>query len=196
MTTTPARYLNAQYSDVPSEIRALFEQIPQTRKGLYIHGDVGTGKTHIAYALQREWEKPREVEVIVEGVPEKRTKQRTTQFWNMTEFLREIKRDFDLPYGQKSNVEERLLDHHGLLFLDDVGSERMSEWVSETFYHLINHRYNRALPIIMTSNFSLAEQAERIGDRTASRIAESCDVIQLVGGDRRITKTNKIILNV
>lgn len=186
---TPLRYQAATYKDVPEQIRTLFEEIPETRRGIYIHGEVGTGKTHIAYGLAKKWIEPT-------ILPDGREKRRTAMIWNTTELLRSIKQDFDLPANQRSYAEERVMSFEGLLFLDDVGSERMSEWVSETFYLIINKRYNRRLPIIITSNFSLADQAERIGDRTASRIAESCDVVELVGGDRRLNKVKKISIKV
>ena len=193
--TSPARYKEAKYEEVPQQIRDLFEKIPETRKGLFIHGDVGTGKTHIAYALKDAWERPveRTRANLHEGIQEKYMHTRRALFWNTTELLRSIKGDFDRQPAEKERAEERIMEHQGLLFLDDVGSERMSEWVAETFYLIINSRYNRMLPTIYTSNFGVADLAERIGDRTVSRIVGSSDVVELQGADRRIT-SNKITI--
>lgn len=194
---TPERFKNAKYEEVPAQIKSLFEKVTETRRGIYIHGSVGTGKTHILYALKSGWEKPIERTRTnnLEGKDETYMHQRKSMFWNTTELLRSIKRDFDLPYGEKHRDEERILEHTGLLFLDDVGAEKMSEWVDETFYLIVNHRYNRALPTIFTSNLSIADLADRIGDRTVSRIAGMCDVVELVGEDRRITNTKPIKIN-
>lgn len=41
---------------------------------------------------------------------------------------------------------------------------------------------------IFTSNLSLQEIGDRIDDRTASRIAEMCEIIKLDGPDRRLRK--------
>lgn len=196
MSNTPARYQEAKIEEVPQQIRDLFEKIPETRRGLFIHGDVGTGKTYIAYALKNAWERPVErVRANPEtGQDEKYMKQRKALFWNTTELLRSIKADFDRGNAEKERAEERLMEHQGLLFLDDLGSERMSDWVAETFYLVVNYRYNRLLPTIYTSNFGVADLAERIGDRTVSRIVGSSDVVELVGPDRRIT-SNKITIN-
>lgn len=166
----PSRYANASLDDVPANIRGKFDTIRTTRKGFYIHGGVGTGKTHIAYALYRS--------DIARGA----------RFWNVTELLREIRADFERPHNEKQRVEESLMSHRGILFLDDIGAEKVTDWVLETFYLIINHYYNERLPIVFTSNCRIKELDSRIGDRIASRIVESCDIIELTGADRRLAK--------
>lgn len=177
----PDRYKDAKYDEVPAEIRKLFENIRKSRKGIYIHGDVGTGKTHIAYALH-------------DAVKEKLGVR--SSFYNMTELLRDIRADFDRAPIDKERPEERLLGSRAMLFLDDVGAEKVTDWVAETLYLIINTRYNERLPFIITSNLPVAELADRIGDRTASRIVEACDIVELKGGDRRITGKSKITITV
>lgn len=174
MTSKPARYEHASWDDVPKNIQKLVENMRESRRGLYIHGDVGTGKTHIAYAIN-DFLKVQ------------------TRFHNTTELIFDIKRDFDRLSYDKMRWDERLSDHKGMLILDDIGAERMTDYVAEVFYLIINKRYNDMLPIIFTSNLSVGELAERVGDRTASRIIEMCDVVKLEGEDRRIlhAKQNK-----
>ena len=187
----PARYENALYEDVPKKLRELFEQIPKTMKGLYIHSAIGTGKTHIAYALyhfarlkaeiwlpnpkQFHEEKP----TYREGIP---------LFWNTTELFREMRLDFDRHRESKEMPEEELMKNEGILFLDDIGAEKPSDWVMETFYLIINKRYNEKLPIVFTSNLSIEQLAQTISDRIASRVVETCDIYELVGKDRRLKK--------
>ena len=95
--------------------------------------------------------------------------------------------DFDRPWNMKLKEEEKIMDFKGLLFIDDIGAEKMTEWVAETFYLILNYRYNEMLPTIFTSNLSPSELAERIGDRIVSRIIGSSDVIKLDGEDRRLS---------
>lgn len=168
----PRRYEKAKYEEVPKPIIEAFEKMHETRKGIYIHGAVGSGKTHIAYALKKQWD---------ERAP------RGAIFWNTTELIREIKMDFDRDAYSKRRPEERIMEEdRTLLFLDDLGAERMTDFVQETFYVIINHRYNKMVPVVITSNLSIDELAERVGDRTASRIAEMCEIINLTGDDRRV----------
>jgi DNA replication protein DnaC len=176
----PTRYQDAEYESVPQDIRDRFEKIRETRRGMYIHGPVGTGKTHIAYALKKHWDE----------------KGGKSIFWNTTELLRSIKNDFDKKLYDRDREEERIMGSRGLLFLDDIGSEKITDFVAETFYLIINHRYQENLPIIFTSNLPIADLADRVGDRTASRIVEMCDVIELVGEDRRMESVQKVQVNI
>lgn len=167
----PARYEKAKYEDVPENIRGMFEKMRETRKGMYIYGGAGTGKTHTAYALYRStYDKI--------GV--------YARFWNTAELLRDIRLDMDRDAYSKHRTEDDLMEFKGVLFLDDIGAEKLSDWVLETFYLLINKRYENMLPTIYTSNFSMKELAERIGDRFASRLMETCDIVPMVGEDRRV----------
>lgn len=168
----PARYKDAEWSHVPKDIQTFVENIRETRKGLYIHGDVGTGKTHIAYAIQKKLDEMK----------------LTNRFHNTTELIFDIKRDFDRDIYSKRRWDEVLTEYKGVIILDDIGAERITDYVAEVFYLIINNRYTKMLPIIFTSNLSIAELAERVGDRTASRIVELCDVVHLKGEDRRLLK--------
>jgi DNA replication protein DnaC len=177
----PKRFENAKYEEIPAEIREKFEKIHETRKGLYIHGDVGTGKTHIAYALKRKWDEK---------------SNHPAKFLSTTELLREMRLDFDRDNYSKKRLDEEIMESKHLLFLDDVGAEKITDWVGETFYLIVNKRYNDMVPIIFTSNLPIAALAERIGDRTVSRIVEMCDVVELVGEDRRVINQNKTQIKV
>lgn len=171
MRMIPKRYEGVKYEDAPADIREKFDKIAETRKGLYLHGPVGTGKTHIAFALKKHWDA---------------SARNQADFWNTSELLQEIKDDWDRDAYSKKHVFDNMMDFKGLLFLDDIGSEKLTEWVLERFYLIVNKRYNDMLPIIFTSNYSIEELAERLGDRIASRIVEMCDVVKVDGPDRRI----------
>ena len=179
----PERYKDAKYEDVPEQIRKLFESMRETRRGIYIHGAVGTGKTHIVYALAAKYRRPESG--------------RYALVWNMTEMLREIRADFGREPGDRRNADGDVMSFEGPVIIDDVGSEKITDWVSETFYLMVNKRYNNVAPTIFTSNLNPQDLSERVGDRTVSRIVEMCDVVELVGADRRLqnikpkTKINK-----
>src|SRR4030095_7511469 len=89
-----------------------------------------------------------------------------------------------------------------VLVLDDLGAERPTEWVRDTFAYILNSRYNRKLTTIITTNFedrvretrTIADVTrvpteesleERIGVRLRSRLHEMCKVIELEGDDYR-----------
>lgn len=176
---TPTRYESAKFEDVPENIQEKILKITKTRKGMYIHGTVGCGKTHMMYAIGK-------------GVIEKRVLEHVRAY-NSTDMLRQMREDFNrTDKYDNHDLFKDLLEFRGLLMIDDIGAEKLSDWVLETFYLLVNNRYEQVLPTIFTSNFNLKDLSERIGDRTVSRIVESCDVFELKGKDRRIEKHSKI----
>ncbi len=172
----PKRYENAKWEDVPTAIQDAFEAIKSTGKGLYIHGAVGTGKTHICWALKKHYDKPESFRYL--------------RFWNVVDLMHEIRTDFDRGQYDKRRPEEELTDSNErrLLILDDIGAEKATDFVAETLYRIINFRYNHMLPTIFTSNLPVGELADKIGERSASRIVEMCDLHELTGADRRIKK--------
>jgi DNA replication protein DnaC len=72
------------------------------------------------------------------------------------------------------------------LILDDLGVEKTTEWSLQTLYTIIDRRYREEKQTLITSNLTLDEIAEKVGDRIASRIAGMCKVVEIKGRDRRL----------
>jgi len=72
-----------------------------------------------------------------------------------------------------------------LLVLDDLGREKVSEWVTDRLYLLIGARYNAMKPTIVTSNFSLDELARRGYAAMVSRLIEDAPAVRLSASDFR-----------
>lgn len=158
----------------------------------YLWGPVGCGKTQLVVDELAE-------QILDEKIDDEYDPYFYTEkikFYNATELMALLRSLFDKNNSNKnfSNIEDFLeyITRKGLyafdyIILDDLGAEKQSEWVQETFYLLINKLYENESPsLIITSNKSLQEIAESLGDRVASRIAEMCEVIKLEGKDRRI----------
>ena len=179
---TPERYKNAKWEDVPNTIKEAYTNLwlIEKKKGLYIHGAVGTGKTHICWAIKNDYDNP-----AID--PRNRP---YIQIYNVVDLMHDIKADFDRQAIDKRRPEDYLTDpeRKHLLILDDIGVEKATDFVAETLYRIINARYIHILPTIFTSNHTIQELADRIGERSASRIVEMSELIELTGGDRRIQK--------
>jgi DNA replication protein DnaC len=52
-----------------------------------------------------------------------------------------------------------------VLLLDDLGAEQHTPWAQEKLFQLINHRYARRLPTVISTNWLLADLDGRIADR-------------------------------
>lgn len=75
-----------------------------------------------------------------------------------------------------------------LLIIDDIGAERVTEWVRERMVSIINTRSSNGLCTIYTSNLSPEELTTELGERIASRVLGSSQVVEIAGGDWRKNK--------
>lgn len=138
-------------------------------RGLWLFGDVGTGKTTLAMLVSR---------AALEA-------QHSVAIYSLPRLLAEIRTTFD-PDGDRSYTE--LLDRLAavdLLHIDDVGAERTSPWVLEQLYAMINARYEEQRSVVITTNLERDALGEQVGERTVSRLEEMCDVLPLFGDDAR-----------
>lgn len=84
-----------------------------------------------------------------------------------------------------SEAEFRAVADAPLLAVDDLGAAKTSEWVEEVNFRLINHRYERQMPTLFTSNVAPAMLAESLGERVTSRLIEMTTRVVIEGPDRR-----------
>lgn len=136
-------------------------------KGLLFYGPVGTGKTHLAGAISNA--------LIARGFD--------VVWANTPQFISKLKRSFDTGISEASIMESHI--RAGLLVLDDIGSERPTEWVESRLYEVINARLERKAPIVFTSNCSSQELFDRLGERIVSRIREIAHAVRFEAPDFR-----------
>lgn len=178
----PPRFHRASIEDPRiTEYAASFD----CHTGLYLYGLCGTGKTHNLYGLYKSFSayniltSRRDEQQVTHALPE-------MKFTTVVEFLASLRAQFD---GEDSErYISRAIQTGQYIFLDDFGSEKMTEWTEEIMFRLINHRYEYLKPTFFSSNLSLKELADKVGDRITSRIVQMCEVIKLEGSDKRITK--------
>lgn len=140
--------------------------------GVFLIGDPGCGKTHLAASSLKVF--------LARGIKAK--------FYKVTDLLG-ILRATNKPFAEVS--EEEVIEElasFDVLFLDDFGVERPTEYVADVLYRIIDRRYRRELPIFATSNLDLGRLAKRIDDRIPSRLAAMCkgQVIRIKDRDWRL----------
>ena len=151
-------------------------------QGLYLAGPVGTGKTHTAWSAVGHWCLSTGIAPFTprtQGVEGWSTAGPTIIFTRMTDLLD------DLRPGDGARQRVRDCQKASLLVIDDIGAEKASEWTAERLYTIVDHRYANCLPLLVTSNLPPAKLTEQTGERTASRLAEMCQVVPMTGTDRR-----------
>ena len=145
-------------------------------------GPPGIGKTHIAVAVLRE-------------------SIRKTGLRGLYYDTRALLRDIRSTYNPVLNTAEmdviRPVMDADLLVLDDLGAERLTDWVEETMSLIVNTRYNERRATIFTTNYEdLPDEADmdslrvRVGYRLHSRLHEMCEFLEYDGGDYRMLPAN------
>lgn len=125
----------------------------------------GRGKSHLAIAICREW--------LKRGVPAK--------YAYVPELLDEIRDSYqrDEIMGQSYSQFLDLLKRVPLLVLDDLGTEKKSEWATEKLQQIIEHRSRSILPLVVTTNKPLDELPNDDEGRISGRLQREswCKVV-------------------
>jgi DNA replication protein DnaC len=156
----------ADFTDQPPEVAADLAEwaAKPDRRNLLLLGPVGVGKTHAAVAATRRQHFDHGVDV---------------RFLPVVELL-----DMLRPGGPEGALYD--LADTDLLVLDDLGSERPTEWTAERLYALINRRWLEARPTVCTTNLEPDPLREAVGERVFSRlVGNGAVVLRLTGHDRR-----------
>jgi len=162
----------------------ILQNIPQSKEemeSLFITGGFGTGKTYKAVGILKKFIQNLPCSHFIEPFID------IPIFITVPELLLKIRGCFS--HNGQSESEELILEKYWntpLLILDDLGAEKTTEWVLQSLYIIINKRLSEERQTIITSNLSLDELREKIGDRIASRVAGMCKIVKLTGKDRRL----------
>lgn len=155
------------------EIRAWAGRPPnpaQPRRGLFVYGPVGSGKSSLAILALRDaiaWEP------------------QASLYISVPKLLARVRRSYDRAAGAPTDDVVDTAATVPLLCLDDLGAENLTGWVQETLFLIINERYEHRRLTIITSNGGIKELAARLGERIASRVDYMSLVVPLLGPDLR-----------
>ena len=147
-------------------------------KGLWFMGGTGTGKTTLGMLIAGE--------ALKAG--------KTVGIYFTPKLLTRIRQTYQ--EAEHENAYTRFFERVtsvDLLYIDDLGSERRTDWVVEQLYAVVNERYENQRPMLITSNAKgeivdegQQQLEDQIGRRTISRLIEICgDPLPLFGPDHR-----------
>lgn len=140
-----------------------FDEMYEKSQGILFWGTVGTGKSYTAACIANEL-LDRTIPVV------------------MTSFVKILQNI------QGNQEEEKVimsrLDDARLLIIDDLGTERNTDYALEKVYNIIDSRYRSGKPLILTTNMTLKEMQETTDiryKRIYDRIFEMCFPVRVTG---------------
>lgn len=146
-----------------------FSNYKKSGKGLLLYGTVGTGKTFISACIANA--------LLKLGYS-----------CYMTTFAR-ISNEMQATFEKQDYI--RQLMRYDLLIIDDLASERDTEYMNEIVISVIDERYRSGKPLIVTTNltgYELQHPASVSKSRIYSRLFEMCKPYKVDGRDRRKEK--------
>lgn len=158
-----------------------FEDIKVLGQGIFIFGDVGTGKSYLTACIGNA--------LLDKG--------HSVLFTNFSTIDKMIKETFR--FGSKKTESEVISDltDVDLLIIDDLGTEKNltgdNTFLQEKVYDVINYRYISKKATIFTSNYSLNDLYKNgVERRTIDRISEmSTAIFEITGKSYRRKIKNK-----
>ena len=166
---------------VVSHVRKFGEELDENLgagRGMWLMGGTGTGKTTLGMLVAKT--------ALAAG--------HSVAVYFTPKLLTQIRQTYQATQSEDAyDAFFRRLTSVDLLYIDDLGSERHTDWVVEQLYALVNERYENQRSMLVTSNAEGGVDAgqrqlkEQIGARTVSRLIEICgDPLPLFGNDRRV----------
>lgn len=148
-------------------------------RGLYFHGQSGTGKTLLSCIVLNELIRLYQVRVQYAKISR--------------DILGKLRSTFNPnseQYGEGNKIEENLATVP-VLVIDDFGVHTESNWVNMVLYDLIDARYENNLVTILTSNDPIDSWKEVARGRVYSRLKEMCEEVKIDAEDYRLRKPER-----
>lgn len=158
-----------------SAAQAIGEFLLKIKRGVFrmlgLIGTAGTGKTHLACGVVREY---------------------GGKYATAPDIVEEIRRAKSFSADQ---TEKQIIDYYShvkFLVVDEIGRGIAATDEKYMLYQLINARYNTRKPMVLISNFTKADFLKYIGVAAADRLVESGDIVEMNGESyRKLRRQNE-----
>lgn len=173
-STFDTAQMNERHMNLCKRYAEKFVKIGTAPQGLFLYGSVGTGKTFASACIAN---------YLMENG-------KTVLVMNLGLYLIKLQKD----WAEAESDVLNYVKNCDLLIIDDLGVEKISDWVRDKVFTLIDTRYRAEKPLIITTNLDLRGKDEktaieaRFGIRVADRIDEMCYSTLISGESKRKTR--------
>lgn len=139
-----------------------FGEMKASNQGLIFYGPVGTGKSYTSACIANA--------LMYKNIPV-----------IMTSFVKILQ---DIQGNSNEADYIQILNSASLLIIDDLGTERSTDYALEKVYNVIDSRTRANKPMILTTNLTLEEmlyKADIRYKRVYDRIFETCYPVEISG---------------
>lgn len=150
-----------------------FDQMVEKDQGLIFWGSVGTGKSFAAACIAN-YLLNRKVPVV------------------MTSFVKLLE-VFQSGRDEETSILNRL-GYAKLVIFDDLGAERGTDYALEKVYNIVDSRYRKNLPMILTTNLTIEDMKSEVDmryRRIYDRVFETCYPMQFTGPSWRMKEASR-----
>lgn len=165
----------AAFSGRLPDVSAIVEKI-ESGRWVYLFGSFGTGKSAAAWATADAFHKRGRRCVVAHLADVMAAMSSARSFGSDMDEVEAFSRFADA----------------GLIVLDDLGKEPATAANVAMLWRLVDHRWERGLPCLFTSNHKLSALMEKLYDADSvttgaieSRLLSSCDLVPMIGRDLR-----------
>lgn len=180
-------------SGVPSHFAHVTAEFDLARpvlegRSMYLYGKNGRGKTHAACQIAKAF--------LIKNTY---SDGHVMRCWKSMQFLtvQQMFSSLRSSWGKMAASEKDMFARWAgvdLLVLDDLGKGVPSEWAAENIFDLIDRRWSNDRPMVITSQYTtteIADRYEKAGAETMlamlSRISGWCDGVTFDGEDKRLS---------
>lgn len=160
------RYLSLLGASSPAAGNAARKWASGEIKGLCLTGPVGVGKTWLAAAAA--WARLQNYGV---------------KWVSVARLMTQLRAGFG---SEMKTQADKIVAGTGAIVLDDLDKVNPTDYGREVLFAAMDGRVEEGAPLLVTTNKAVSELSEKLGDPIASRLAGYCEVIRMVGEDRRL----------
>ncbi len=159
--------LNPKITTIMKNYVSNFSELKKDGRGLLLFGSTGTGKTFFASCIGNA--------LIDNGYYVRQTT------------ISRLASEMSQTYDKQSIIDSYA--HSDLVIIDDLGTERQTDFVKQLIFDIIDTFYNERTPMIITTNLTAEEfknPSDKENVRIYQRILEHCAWVEIKNDSQRV----------